>query len=305
MDTIFYLISILSFSLGLVNLGLLLLLKNGSRDPGAWSLTLPLYPLLLITFLLILEYYLEYRYPGRSFVWLVLLLEWVRIAVALSWNFISYYHYKINGIEKLRRRELFVIAIIALLLVILVPVLLLFRPAWMGALHIGVIILFYHAGMRAVLITRRSKKLYPSSRAALKVAIISLLIYPAIGIGDPLGWRIPFLNPGLSLWVQGHPIYFTIINIPFLLYALEGLRLLQARSSLPGVDIGEAGALLSLREQQVLELLLSGSSYRQIADTLFISLPTVKSHIQHIYQKLGVKRRADLLVRFGNRRDGG
>jgi LuxR family maltose regulon positive regulatory protein len=45
---------------------------------------------------------------------------------------------------------------------------------------------------------------------------------------------------------------------------------------------------LSIQEQRVLRLLAAGRSRQEIADELVISLNTVKTHLQHIYQKLNV-----------------
>lgn len=48
---------------------------------------------------------------------------------------------------------------------------------------------------------------------------------------------------------------------------------------------------LSQREFNVLEELVKGNSNQEIADSLFISINTVKSHLIKIYSKLGVKNR--------------
>jgi len=53
---------------------------------------------------------------------------------------------------------------------------------------------------------------------------------------------------------------------------------------------------LSAREREVLLLLLSGQTNTQIAEQLFISANTVKTHIGNIYQKVGVNRRYELLA---------
>lgn len=45
---------------------------------------------------------------------------------------------------------------------------------------------------------------------------------------------------------------------------------------------------LTARETEILSLLVQGLSYKMIATRCFISLPTVNSHIQHIYEKLQV-----------------
>lgn len=49
---------------------------------------------------------------------------------------------------------------------------------------------------------------------------------------------------------------------------------------------------LSTREREVLALVAKGTSNRAIAAELFISEATVKTHLTHIYGKLGVKDRA-------------
>jgi two-component system, NarL family, response regulator LiaR len=48
---------------------------------------------------------------------------------------------------------------------------------------------------------------------------------------------------------------------------------------------------LSKRELEILSLLARGHSNQEIASKLFVSLSTVKSHLQHLFEKLDVKRR--------------
>ena len=48
---------------------------------------------------------------------------------------------------------------------------------------------------------------------------------------------------------------------------------------------------LSKRELEVLNLLAQGHSNQEIAAALFISLSTVKTHVQNLFEKLAVKRR--------------
>ncbi len=48
---------------------------------------------------------------------------------------------------------------------------------------------------------------------------------------------------------------------------------------------------LSAREIELLKALQTGASNREIADQLFISQATVKTHLIHIYSKLGVDNR--------------
>ena len=59
---------------------------------------------------------------------------------------------------------------------------------------------------------------------------------------------------------------------------------------------GGGGTRLSDREHDVLLLLADGLGTAAIAERLFMSESTAKSHIGHIYQKLGASNRAQALV---------
>ena len=54
--------------------------------------------------------------------------------------------------------------------------------------------------------------------------------------------------------------------------------------------------LLTPREAEVYELLRGGLSNRAIAQTLFVSEATVKVHLRHVYEKLGVRTRSEALA---------
>jgi len=58
---------------------------------------------------------------------------------------------------------------------------------------------------------------------------------------------------------------------------------------------------LTKREHEILELLIQGLSYKEIASKCFISPETMNSHIKNIYQKLNVHSRAQINARFGNK----
>lgn len=54
---------------------------------------------------------------------------------------------------------------------------------------------------------------------------------------------------------------------------------------------GPAGEALSSREIEILELVAQGTSNKKIAKSLWISETTVKSHLLHVFEKLGVDDR--------------
>ena len=51
---------------------------------------------------------------------------------------------------------------------------------------------------------------------------------------------------------------------------------------------------LSEREKEVFELILIGKKNQEIANELFVDISTVKTHINNIYKKTGVKNRKEL-----------
>ena len=54
---------------------------------------------------------------------------------------------------------------------------------------------------------------------------------------------------------------------------------------------------LSQRELEVLQLIALGNSNLEIADRLYISLHTVKTHARRIHSKLGVERRTQAVAK--------
>jgi DNA-binding NarL/FixJ family response regulator len=58
----------------------------------------------------------------------------------------------------------------------------------------------------------------------------------------------------------------------------------------PQMPVGK----LSDREQQILHILVTGRSYKEIATTLFISVETVRTHVRNIYRKLQIHSAEEL-----------
>jgi two-component system, NarL family, nitrate/nitrite response regulator NarL len=53
-----------------------------------------------------------------------------------------------------------------------------------------------------------------------------------------------------------------------------------------------AGPALTDRESEILRLIADGKSFPEIARELYLGVTTVKTHVQHVYEKLGVSDRA-------------
>lgn len=63
---------------------------------------------------------------------------------------------------------------------------------------------------------------------------------------------------------------------------------------------GPAGEGLSPREQEVLDLLARGYLYKEIAERLNISVPTVNTYVRRMYEKLHVRSRAQAVAKYAH-----
>lgn len=98
---------------------------------------------------------------------------------------------------------------------------------------------------------------------------------------------IGYLLKGVSMDELAAGIRSTIAGQPSMaLEAVQALAQAAQSGEKPGRD-------LTPRERDVLRLLVEGKSNAQIATSLQISLPTVKSHVSSIFPKLGVSSRAE------------
>jgi two-component system NarL family response regulator len=76
---------------------------------------------------------------------------------------------------------------------------------------------------------------------------------------------------------------------------------LEAARQKAGHDVaGEngIGSVLSKRETEILTLVARGLTNKEIGKTLFISVPTVKIHLNHVFFKLGVTNRTQATLRL-------
>lgn len=60
-------------------------------------------------------------------------------------------------------------------------------------------------------------------------------------------------------------------------------------------SVKKEAEVLTDREKEILQLLSSGLRYKEIADKLFLSTETVRTHIRNIYSKLQVNTRTEAL----------
>jgi len=99
-------------------------------------------------------------------------------------------------------------------------------------------------------------------------------------------------------------VYIGVVAVLFTALGVwVGSRLLAGKVAVPAAPAPGPNAEvlrslgISARELEVLGLMAQGCSNQEIADALFISLPTVKSHSSSLYGKLDVSRRTQAVVK--------
>jgi DNA-binding CsgD family transcriptional regulator len=114
--------------------------------------------------------------------------------------------------------------------------------------------------------------------AALARGVSSAVTFPAVGFDGPVA-VLSFYS--LEPRVPSESLVRTLTGI-----GRELGRFLSRRAA------QLAPHPLTAREREVLGLAANGNSTREIAEQLFVSPATIKTHLEHIYEKLGVSDRA-------------
>jgi LuxR family transcriptional regulator, positive regulator of biofilm formation len=101
------------------------------------------------------------------------------------------------------------------------------------------------------------------------------------------GESIKMLGKGIQTILKGE-----------LWYSREALSNFVLKPKMPDILPEEFARVLTIREREILSRIAGGASNQEIADELFISLHTVKSHIYNIYKKIGVPNRLQAALWF-------
>jgi DNA-binding CsgD family transcriptional regulator len=175
-----------------------------------------------------------------------------------------------------------------------------------------------HGGDQAEAVVRRFAETEPIDPfAVLRAELRGARVLSACDMDDVAG----------SLY--GRHLARSGFGIPLCAYIWRGDRIvagvaLVRRAGLPGFDRAAAALLaqlqplledaltgaaalpreapsrpLTARERDVVEHVLAGESNAEIAVALGMSEKTVKTHLTHVYEKVGVRSRTELTVRLG------
>lgn len=190
-------------------------------------------------------------------------------------------------------------------------------PGLDGAVAASLVAASYSAAEALIVLVLCGLSLRTGASACWLFGLMKAVQYGSKSMGMSVGGMIGRLDP------YSHASVVAIVLIAFLVIGASALLLSErsvfsnwglapgrpARGAADGAAdsgprpmarIEAVGTLYGLtqREMEVLLLLVQGKTIRAIAADMFIAEGTVKAHVQHIYQKMGVHNRAELIGAF-------
>lgn len=134
------------------------------------------------------------------------------------------------------------------------------------------------------------------------IILYGICLAVLLGLLNWLKLRFVIIDHAFEIYIGAIALLFTAVGIWF------GLKFTRPRTvivnhTLPDknqfvFDEAKVAELsITKRELEVLQLMAEGLSNQEIADRLFLSLSTVKSHSNNLFDKLGVQRRTQAVDR--------
>lgn len=113
-----------------------------------------------------------------------------------------------------------------------------------------------------------------------------------------LQWKFLIVDNSIDIYIGLVAVFFTALGV-WVATQLSKTKVKTVIVTQPEDFILNETELqklnLSSREYEVLQLLTKGHSNAQIAETLFLSLSTIKTHVSNLYLKMDVKSRTQAL----------
>jgi len=149
----------------------------------------------------------------------------------------------------------------------------------------------YFAAMVGVIIRASAGEKKVPGRYAALLAVLAFLNIAVWFMEQQIRWEFEFLS-----------VSYVITEV-LLLLLHDMVRENETAEEMQDVITMDETQLekLTVREREVLGLLLENKKRKEIADELFVTENTIKKHTTHIYEKLGVSSRNELLVKLNQK----
>mgnify|MGYP003668163968 FL=1 len=138
-----------------------------------------------------------------------------------------------------------------------------------------------------LLLTQETTLLLTRDRLVLTAALFALAIF----------YGFEYMTSTLNVMLQAlsHFVFF-LLNTFIAVYFVYTIKYEAAKGiEAPSAEAFIARFALTARESEIVREIYSGKTNQEIADTLFVTLQTIKDHTSRIYQKTDVKSRAQLI----------
>jgi LuxR family maltose regulon positive regulatory protein len=123
----------------------------------------------------------------------------------------------------------------------------------------------------------------------------------AVELAEPGGWVRPFIDEGEAIGALLVEAYGSgpVLDTPVDKFAARLVTVVKGKPPIGEVEDDDygLGSGLSLREVEILTFVSGGLRNREIGDRLGLTEGTVKWYMQQIYDKLGVRRRPQAVIR--------
>jgi len=293
---------VLTLIIGISSLSILIVLYLKDKYPLLKAYILFYSSFTLIVFLNSILFYIKtnienYHTPLFSF------LDYIESPFAqyLLMFSLPYFFHKLFNIPNAKKRNL-IVAIIAIIMFLLYPFYNYFYDDGSLVNIIGEYIediMFVSIIIYSIIIGFIHQKSISNNQ--LKKTIKFLMILMLIFI--PGIYNDTFRSEITS--IRFYPLLYWAFSVTFTYYFIKSFLLRETERKTKYVSnsitaSNNTDSLLnnyniSEREKEVVALLLEGKSYQQIAEQLFVSVNTVKTHVRKIYPKLGINSRHELV----------
>lgn len=152
------------------------------------------------------------------------------------------------------------------------------------------------------------KNIFSNNREIIKYGILLAIL---VFILKWLQWKFLIVGNTLEMYIGLIAVFFTVFGVWMasqLVKPKVQKVVVEKEIYVPGPEeftINEAELekfSLSDREYEVLQLLAKGYSNAEIADELFLSISTIKTHVSRLLEKMDVKSRTHAVTKAKNLR---